>query len=154
VRRDFVVAYVEKLLREVGGSDRVVTDADGDYPVRYGSALYYVRVIGEARADVQVFAIAVDGANASAELIADINDVNTEVRFARVFYVRDQVLVEADLDGESIQPSSFYTACNTVASITDRIGPDLAARHGGKTAFEDSKDAGYQSSASSVGMYL
>jgi len=154
MRRDVAEAYVEKLLRKVTGSSQIAADADGDYPVPYGSALYYVRVAGEAYADVQVFAVAVDGIEASAELLADINEINTQVRFARVFHVRDQVLVEADLDGNAVEPSSFYRACDTVASITDRVGPDLSIRHGGTAKFEDSKALGYRSPEPSVGMYL
>ena len=56
MRRDFLEAYVEKLLRDVTGSTRISADADGDYPVRYGSALYFVRLVGDAQANVQVFA--------------------------------------------------------------------------------------------------
>lgn len=154
VRRDVVAAYVEKLLLAISAGNRVAADADGDYPVRYKNALYYVRVVGDSPADVQVFAVAVDGVAASAELLADINDVNTRVRFARVFHVRDQVLVEADLVGEAIDPPGFYTACDMVASITDQVGPELAARHGGLTAFDDAKDAAYSPPAEAAGPYL
>jgi Putative bacterial sensory transduction regulator len=154
VRRDFVEAYVEKLLRDITGGTPVIADADGDYPVRHGSALYYVRLVGDAHANVQVFAVAVDGVEPSAELLTEINELNTQIRFARVFHVRGQVLVEADLVGGAVDPSSFYTACDAVATITDRVGPELAARHGGKTTFEDSKDPSYRSPEAMIGMYL
>jgi Putative bacterial sensory transduction regulator len=154
MRRDFLEAYVEKLLRDVTGSTRISADADGDYPVRYGSALYFVRLVGDAQANVQVFAVAVDGVEPSTKLLTDINELNAQIRFARIFHVRGQVLVEADLVGSAVEPSSFYTACDAVASITDRVGPELAARHGGKTAFEDSKDPSYRSPETLIGMYL
>jgi hypothetical protein len=154
VRRDVTEAYVESLLRKMIGSQQVVPDADGDYPVKHGSAQFYVRVVDGARADVQVFAVAVDGVESSAELLAEINELNTKVRFARVFHVRGQVLVEADLVGDSVEPSSFYTACDTVGGITDQVGPGLAAQYGGRTAFENSKDPGYRSPETGIGMYL
>jgi hypothetical protein len=43
-------ACVEKLLREVTGSARVIADADGDHPVRYGSALYFFGMVGDTHA--------------------------------------------------------------------------------------------------------
>jgi hypothetical protein len=154
MRRDVVTAYVESLLRQVTGSERIVADHDGDYPVRYRSAKYYIRVVGDGHADVQVFAVAVDKVEATPQLLADINDLNTEVRFARVFHVLGQVLVEADLLGEAIDPPSFHTACDMVAYVTDHIGPQLAAKHGGRTSFEDAKDDSYQPTEPPTGMYL
>jgi hypothetical protein len=157
MRRDVIAAYVEKLLATLTDGVPVTADDDGDYPIRYRSALYYVRLVGDERPDVQVFAIAVAGVAASAELLADVNDINTRARFARVFHVRDQVLVETDLVGDAVEPNSFYNACRTVARITDDIGPELVAKHGGRTAFDDAKDADYAApdlSEPSVGQYL
>ena len=154
MRRDVLEAFVEKLLRKVTGGERVIAEEDGDYPVRYGSALYFVRVVGETVADVQVFAIAVDDVEATPELLAELNELNTQVRFARVFHVRGQVLVEADLAGAGLEAEGFFPACDAVATITDRVGADLAKKHGGRTAFEDSKDDGYSPPEVPLGMYL
>jgi hypothetical protein len=154
MRRDVIAAYVEKLLATLTDGERVVPDDDGDYPVRYRSALYYVRLVGNDRPDVQVFAVAVADVRSSPEILADINEINTRARFARVFHVRDQVLVETDLVGDDIEPGSFYNACRTVATIADDIGPDLVSRHGGRTSFDDAKDPGYESQEPPVGQYL
>ena len=56
-RADMVHAYAESLLEQVLKSDRVRPDKDGDYPVRYQSALYYVRIVPGQSDDpvVQVF---------------------------------------------------------------------------------------------------
>jgi hypothetical protein len=58
-----VRAYAESLLEQVLKTDRVRPDKDGDYPVRYQSALYYVRIVPGQSDDpvVQVFAIALAG---------------------------------------------------------------------------------------------
>lgn len=154
MRKDVMTAYVEKLLGSIIGGGHVESDADGDYPIRYRSALYYVRLVGEPDPDVQVFAVAVDGVSASTELLADINEINTRARFARIFHVRDQVLVETDLIGAAIEAPSFLNACETVASISDQVGPQLAAAHGGKTAFDNAKDVHYVAPEPSVGFYL
>ena len=57
-RADMVRAYAESLLEQVLNIDRVRPDKDGDYPVRYQSALYYVRIVSGQSDDpvVQVFA--------------------------------------------------------------------------------------------------
>ena len=152
MRRDVIAAYVEKLLAALTETSHVAPDKDGDYPVRFGSALYYVRLVGAEEPDVQVFAVAVDGIEQSPELLTELNDINCRIRFARVFHVAGQVLVETDLIGDAVDPRGFGNACEVVASVTDKIGPELAKKYGGRTAFEDSKEPDYEPPA--PGMYL
>ena len=139
MRTEMVRAYVESLLEKLTGIDKAVPDADGDYPVRYQDALYFVRLIGEVNPVVQVFATAVTGLPVTPDLLERLNGINSNIRFARVFWVRDQVLVESDLVGQSIDSAEFDSACRAVATITDHFGPLLAKEFGGTTAFDDSK---------------
>jgi hypothetical protein len=152
MRRDVITAYVEKLLAVLTDAPQVSPDRDGDYPVRFGNALYYVRLVGDGEADVHVFAVAVDGVERSPELFAELNDINCRIRFARVFHVGGQVLVETDIVGDAIDPRGFSNACHVVASATDTIGTELAKKYGGRTAFEDDKEPGYEPPP--TGMYL
>ena len=152
MRRDVIAAYVEKLLAVLTDTPRVAPDRDGDYPVRFGSALYYVRFVGAEDPDVQVFAVAVAGIEQSPELLAELNDLNSRIRFGRVFHVAGQVLVETDLIGDAVDPRGFGNACEVVAGLTDKIGPELAKKYGGRTTFEDSKEPDYEPTA--PGMYL
>lgn len=140
--------------RPVTGNNRVTTDHDGDHWGRCRSELYYVRLVGEADAGVRVFAVTVDGVKPSAELLADTNDLNTKVRCAPIFHVRDLVLAEADLVGLALESSSFCTASDAVARITDRVGRQLAEEHGGRTASEDSNEHRYRTQDTPTGMYL
>lgn len=140
MRADMVRAYVETLLEQLTGSQHVQPDDDGDYPVRFRRALYYVRLVGDSDPVVQVFSIAVDGVQPTPELLVRLNEINTDIRFARVFWVRDQVLVETDLVGETIDPAEFNNACHAVATITDHFGAELAEKFGGRTAFADEKE--------------
>jgi hypothetical protein len=146
LRRDVIAAYVEKLLRAQTGSDRVAADEDGDYPVRFGSARYYVRLVGDQDPDVSVFAVAVHDVPASAELLADLNDLNGKLRFARAFHAQEGVLVEADLLGESVDPAGFRTACEVVGQVADSIGGSLAKKYGGRRDCEPDQPG--------TGMYL
>jgi hypothetical protein len=148
-----VRAYVESLLEKLIGTDHLVADDDGDYPVRYRDALYYVRLVGENYPIVQVFSIAVADIAGTPELMAALNELNSQIRFARAFWVRGQVLIEVDLIGETLEPVSFDNACQRVATITDDVAKQLAANHGGRTAFEDEKTEHYEA-PDGAGMYL
>jgi hypothetical protein len=149
LRRDVITAYVEKLLGAQTGSDRVVADGDGDYPVRFGSARYYVRLLGDPDPDVQVFAIALGDVPASAELLAELNEINSRIRFARIFHAHTEVLVETNLVGESVDPLGFRTACQVVGEVADTVGTILAKKYGGRRAFDADAD-----DALPTGMYL
>jgi hypothetical protein len=139
VRAEMVRAYVETLLERLTGNEKVVADKDGDYPVRYKDALYFVRLVGEVDPVVQVFATAVTGIPSTPALLEQLNEINSSIRFARVFWVHEQVLVEADLIGSTVDPEEMDSACRAVATITDHFGPLIAQAHGGKTAFADEK---------------
>jgi len=150
LRRDVITAYVEKLLGAQTGSDRVVADGDGDYPVRFGSARYYVRLLGEPDPDVQVFAVALNEVPATPELLAELNDINGRIRFARIFHVHEEVLVETNIVGESVDPLGLRTACEAVGEVADKVGAILAKKYGGRRAFTTDDDA----DAPPTGMYL
>jgi len=134
-----VRAYVESLLERLIGAQQVSPDADGDYPVRYQNALYYVRLVGELNPVVQVFSVAVNGVAPTPALFKELNAINSSIKFARIFWVREQVLIESEIVGEGVEPADFDNACRAVATITDHYGPLLVERFGGKTAFADEK---------------
>lgn len=139
MRSDMVRAYVESLLERLIGATQVRPDDDGDYPVRYRDALYYVRLVGDVDPVVQVFSVAVSDVPPTPALFKELNTINSSIKFARTFWVRDQVLVESEMVGEGVEPVDFDNACRAVATITDHYAPLLAERFGGKTAFADEK---------------
>jgi hypothetical protein len=130
-------AYVESLLERLTGSEKVEADPDGDYPVRFRNCLYYVRVIGADAPVVQVFSVAVADVAATPELLAELNTLNSDIRFARAFHVRGQVLIETDVLAEALDPAGFENACNCIASVTLDVAPSLAARFGGRLTFAE-----------------
>jgi len=139
VRADMLTAYVETLLERLIGATKVTPDPDGDYPVRYRDALYYVRVVGNVNPVVQVFSVAVSDVKPTAALFKELNTINSQIKFARAFWVQNQVLVESEMVGEGVEPADFDNACEAVAIVSDHFGPLLAERFGGKTAFADEK---------------
>ena len=51
--RAMVRAYVESLVEQLAGVEKVITDDDGDLPVRVGKTLFYVSIVGGDDAVVQ-----------------------------------------------------------------------------------------------------
>lgn len=146
MRNDMVVSYVRDLLERLTGQ-RPEPDHDGDLPVPYRGALFYVRIIG-ADPVVQVFAIAVSEIKGSAKLHAELNDINSRLEFARAFHVDGQVLIEHDIWATDVNFSNFDHACRNVASGADLVGRDLAQRFGGIPFFEERKTSEYSTSPS------
>lgn len=155
-KTEMVRVYAESLLGQVIGPDKVKADHDGDYPVRFQSALYYVRIDSGQRDEpvVQVFAIAVDKIEPGPLLYEALNGINTQLKFARTFWVGGQVLIEAEMPGMSLSPDGFANACNKVGDAADFFGPRLAKDFGGKTAFADEKGPDYEASEVQTGQYL
>jgi hypothetical protein len=135
MRADQATAYVESLLKKFAGGDRVVADHDGDYRVWFRNCLYFVRVIGNDTAVVQVFSVAVADIEATPELLTELNILNAGIQFARAFHVGQQVLIETDVLAEALDPAGFENACHFVESVTLEMAPSLAARFGGRLTF-------------------
>jgi hypothetical protein len=152
--RDMVTSHVETLIERITGVDKAVSDHDGDYPVRYKDALYYVRVAGnDARPIVRVFSTVVADVEPSPDLYEAVNDINTRLGFCRCFWVNGQVLIETEHLGMTIKTEDFLELAENVASASDHFGPKLIERFGGKLAFDDSKGDAYVEPPT-PGMYL
>jgi hypothetical protein len=137
MRADQARAYVESLLKKLTDSETVIRDGDGDYPIRFQNCLYYVRVVGSEEPLVQVFSVAVADVDSSLELLTELNTLNADIRFARAFHLRRQVLIETDLLAEALDPAGFANACNCIATVTLEMAPSMAARYGGRLTFAE-----------------
>jgi Putative bacterial sensory transduction regulator len=155
ISAEMVTAYVETLIERLTGVKKAEPDADGDYPIRYRSALYYVRVVGSRTPVVQVFSVAVDGTQFTDALARDLNAINAQLHFCRIFWVLDQVLVESEHLGPTITAADFDECAFNVAEATDAFAKGLADSHGGRLAFDEAKAPEYASPADDgVGFYL
>lgn len=143
-KTEMVRLLVESQLRVLTGSDQLAPDDDGDYPVRFRDALYYVRVLDDADPVVQVFSVALADIEKSAELLDALNDINCRLVFARTFWVRGQVLFEAEHLGMTLDAEDFINACETIARATDYFAPRLAEQFGGQLLFDESKAETYE----------
>lgn len=141
MRPDPTRSYVRDLLETMTGV-RPDYDADGDLPVAYEGAQFYVRVQGED-AVVQVFAVVLADVEISPGLLGALNGINAESQFARAFHVADQVLIEHEIWADDVNPANFGYACRAVAAASDRFGRQLHESFGGTPRFENSKTPEY-----------
>lgn len=143
-RLDRIRPYVEKLLREGFGIPDLSPDPDGDYPFRYRSAGYYVRLYNEQAPTLQLFSVVVRDIKRSPKLLSELNDINAGLAFVRVYWVNHQVVVATELVAETLDAEELGNACNIIGRVADSIGRKLAAEFGGHVLFEedDSADPG------------
>lgn len=139
-RIDRIRPYVEKLLREGFGIPDLGPDADGDYPFRFRSAGYYVRLFNEQSPTVQLFSIVVRDIKRSPKLLAALNDVNAKASFVRVYWLDQRVVVATELVAETLDAEELGNACNVVGQLADAIGKGIVAEFGGKLLFEEPSD--------------
>lgn len=154
MRLDQAHAYVESLLERLTRTDKVLPDHDGDYPIHLGNTTYYVRIVDDTSPVVQVFGVALADVESTPELAQTLNDYNCRIRFARVFHVQRQVLVETDILAESLDPAGFFNACDCVGSLSARYGPLLQQRFGGTLVTNPTAPADGRGPEPTVGLYL
>ena len=136
-RSAMVRSHVETLLEKLTGQPCLKPDGEGDYPVRFEQAVYYVRLLDVERPVVQVFAVAVAGAEERPELFAALNTINRQLRFARTFVTSGKVVFASELLGETIDVDELASACGAVATAADHFGPLIAKEYGGELQFHD-----------------
>jgi hypothetical protein len=116
--------------------DQLVTDADGDYPIRTGSALFFVRVTDGLPAAVRFFSPIVRDVARDPALLAALNEMNANLRFGRVFWVGGQVVVSMELTGVGITAEQVTFAAVELGNLADHLDDVLHGRFGGKVAFD------------------
>jgi hypothetical protein len=123
---------VEAVITETMGSLAAQQDADGDYPLVRRQTPVYARLDPEPEPPtLRVFAVVLSGIEASPELMTELNDLNVNGTFARVFHVDDEVRVQVDLLAETLDPVELRTAIDRIGDLAQRIMPTLAAVFGG-----------------------
>ncbi|MFZ4721303.1 MAG: DUF3293 domain-containing protein, partial [Ilumatobacteraceae bacterium] len=124
---------VESTITDVMGQLAAQPDGDGDYPLVRHSTPVYARLLPDAEPPaLQVFAVMLSDVEASPELMTELNDLNIASTFARIFHVDGQVLVEADLVAETLDPNELRAAVDQIWDVAQRIMPTLSAVFGGQ----------------------
>jgi hypothetical protein len=141
-KADVIRPFVEKTVKELIGAQELFVEPDGTIPVRTGSTVTYIRLLDADPPTLQVFSPMLTGLSSSPELIARLNELNGQIRFARMFFVDDRVVVAAELPAETLDPEEIRTAMDAVSATADRFDEELAAAFGGQVHFVDEPTGG------------
>lgn len=109
-------------------------DADGDFGLRVGSAMVFVRVTPDAR-EVIVFSAIVHDVEGRSRAMEVLSDLNTDARFVRFFLIRDKVFVSLSFFSDPFVPAHLEQALKIVSLISDQIDSQLACKLRGRTTF-------------------
>lgn len=126
---------VEGALEAWLGLRELVRDADGDYPIRVGSALMFVQVLDGVPPVVRIFSPILHDIAGSPALLEALNEINGLVRFGRVFWMSRQVIIAMELTAAGITPDQVVVACTQLGNLADHLDDGLHGRFGGATAF-------------------
>jgi len=140
---------VDTALRHFLRAGEIAYDSDGDVPIRCGAAMVFVRVLLDEGL-VSVFSPVLFEVTTSADLLGALNDMNTEIRFARAVLRDTEVTVVAEVDSSAEMETSLALACDAVAWASNQWGERLQTRFGGQTFFGEPVPA----PTPAVGLYL
>jgi hypothetical protein len=109
-------------------------DSEGDYAIRVGSTMVFVRIPSDAKEVIAFSAVVhdVSGRSRAAEVL---NDLNSESRWVRFWLLRDKVFVSMSALAQPFVPAHFQQVIHEVASVADSIDDHLAATLQGRTTF-------------------
>ncbi|MBK8459434.1 MAG: hypothetical protein IPL43_03840 [Micropruina sp.] len=127
-------SLVEAELTQILGH-RPLRDADGDYALRVGSTMVFVRCTLDAR-EVLFFSALVHELDGRSRAMEVLSDLNTEARFVRFMIVRDRVFVSLSLFAQPFVPAHLHQALQTLSVVADQLDEHLAAKLRGRTTFE------------------
>lgn len=134
-----VRAYVEKIVLEMlGGEGPLHVDDDGSIPVRRGSAVYYIDVVdrGENPALVRVWSIVLRNAAGGRALLKALNDINSRILQARVYYADGDVVMSTELLADTVTVENLSYAADAIGSLADRFDDELQEHFSGEKSFE------------------
>lgn len=123
--RDHLDAMIATELEQMFGHEPF-RDVDGDYAIRFGSTMVFVRSTSDAR-EVLVFSAVVHDIDGRSRAVEVLNDLNSEARYVRFQLVRDRVFVSMSVLAHPVVPAHLHQAINAVASVADGVDDDLAA---------------------------
>lgn len=136
-RADLAWPYVEKVLLDVIGAERLEKVDDQVMVLRAGSSRVVIRMQADEPVRLQVFSPVLQGVDKSPALLERLNDIDAGLAFAKIFWVDGDVLIALELLADGLEKENIMGAINTIASSADALDDELRKEFGGETAFPD-----------------
>jgi hypothetical protein len=134
-------SHVERALQTIWDVPEIVADEDGDYPFRSKTAVCWVRIVGDEQPAVRVFAQAACGVPESKKMFRELAELNAASRWAKISWAYGVVVVDQSIHWLSVDRDAIERALDSVAVVSDDIGPMIAAFYGGETPFPADAEA-------------
>lgn len=111
-----------------------VRDEEGDFAVRVGSTMVFVRVPSDAM-DVLLFSVLVHDVAGRSRATEVINDLNSESRLVRFSLIRDRVFAAMAVQARPLVSSHLRRAMDELSAVSDGLDQVLADKLRGRTTF-------------------
>ncbi len=121
-----------ELARSLG--HQPLRDVDGDFAIRVGSAMVFVRITTDAR-EILVFSPLVHEIEGRSRAMEVLSDLNTEARYVKFLLIRDRVFASFSVLAHPFVPAHLHLALETLSLVADRLDEHLAAKLRGRTTF-------------------
>ena len=131
------VSHLESLVRAELGQAlgyEPFTDTDGDFAIRVGSAMVFVRCTRDSR-EVIVFSPLVHEIEGRSRAMEILSDLNAQARYVRFLLIRDRVFASMSVLAFPFVPAHLHQALRTVTVVADEMDEELAQRLRGRTSF-------------------
>lgn len=129
--REELQAAVRTALSGVLGSMDVAVDNDGDFPIRYGTAMVFIRVAPNQPV-VDVFSPLVRDIAPTDGLLHRLNELNQQVLGARLSYGGGAVVATMQLPGTPFVPEHLEWALRVMGDLADNLDEQLQREFGGQ----------------------
>jgi len=131
--------HVEEVITEVFGVEGTNTDEDGDYLLKTTGIPVWGRLISDDPSYLSVFATLLTEVEGTPDLLAELNDLNSNLTFVRVDWRDGLVTARVDLVANTLDPAELFTAFKRVNDAAANISPMLNAMFGGDTLDRDAE---------------
>jgi len=112
-------------------------DSDGDIGIRYGSAIAFVRLIGDPP-HIRIYSPILRDVEESPGIFARLNDINANETLMRFYYKNGVVYGASDISAAPYVNAHVVQTLAHFCVIADGMDSLLQAEFGGRTAFVES----------------
>ncbi|MCL2735596.1 MAG: YbjN domain-containing protein [Propionibacteriaceae bacterium] len=111
-------------------------DQDGDFAVRAGSSMIFVRLPSDGK-EIRLFSVLVHDITGRSRAAEVLNDINTHTRWVRFSLVQDRIIATMSVLASPFVPAHLRQAIVEMTNVADGVDDLLAASFQGKTTFPE-----------------
>lgn len=133
--RDQLDEMVAAELTEMFGH-QPISDAEGDFAIRVGSTMVFIRTTPDAE-ELVLFSALVHDIEGRSRAVEVLNDLNVQSRYGRFALYQDRVFVTMSLMCRPFVAEHLHKGVRIMSRLADGIDDELARKLRGRTTFED-----------------